>query len=101
MGPTGEKSNIFPSDCDSSFSVPKLTSDSSNWVTFKTRFLYAMAGRDVEGHFDRSNPCPMPPKFSTADESKWTLADQAKNKAHLKLMKDWRHTKNITCAQLT
>src|SRR5882724_5576150 len=60
---------------DTSLSIPKLSLDGLNWVTFKTHFLYAMGGRDVEGHFDGSDKAPPQLTLSTSDESKWTTAD--------------------------
>src|SRR5882724_1470110 len=57
-----------------------------SWSANVTRVL-----QDVTTH-------PKPPKFSIAEESKWTPADEEKNSTHLKSVKNWRH--NVTCAQL-
>jgi len=69
--------------------VAKLSTDGSNWVTFKTWFIYAMAGHNIEGHFDGSEPFPTPPTFSTTDQNKWMAEDEAKHESHLKSIKTW------------
>ena len=80
--------------------VLKLATDGSNWVMFKTWFLFAMAGHDVDGHFDRSDTPPPMPTYSTLDETKWTMADHNKRQAYLSLVKRWKHDEHVTCAQL-
>ena len=55
-------------DKDNLFSVLKLLLDSSNWITFKTCFLFAMEGHNVEGHFDGSKPHLVQPTPSTQDQ---------------------------------
>src|SRR5882724_521364 len=96
MGPGQEQST----ERDTPFSVPKLSSDRSNWVTFKTCFLYSMGSRDVEGHFDGSDLAPPKPTLSMTNESKWMAADIEWNKAYLRSEKKWRHDEKVTCTQL-
>jgi len=98
MGP--DTNSMTTTDRDSLFAVPKLSVDGSNWVTFKTRFIYAMVGHDIEGHFNGSEPFPMPPTFSTTDQDKWTPEDETKHEFHLKLIKNWKRNENISHAQL-
>ena len=98
MGPSQDSYNM--NDKESFWAIPKLAPDSSNWVTFKTWFLFTMAGCDLKGHFDRSNPAPLFPTYSTADESRWTTVDKDKSQAHLPLAKKWKHDEHIACAQL-
>ena len=86
MGPN--TNSMSTTDRNSLFAVAKLSTNGSNWVTFKTKFIYAMAGCDIEGHFDRSEPFPKPPTFSTMDQNKWIAEDEAKNKSHLKSIKN-------------
>ena len=88
MGPNAN--TTYTPDRDSLFAVAKLSADGSNWVTFKTRFIYAMAGRDIEGHFDGSEPFPTPPTFSTMEQNKWTPKDEAKHESHLKSIRTWK-----------
>jgi len=54
MGPSQEHTIEY----EPTFSIPKLSSDGLNWVTFKTHFLFTMGGHDIEGHFDRSETPP-------------------------------------------
>jgi len=91
---------MYTPDRDSLFAVAKLSADGSNWVTFKTRFIYAMAGHDIEGHFDGSEPFPTPPTFSTTDQNKWTPEDEAKHESHLKSIRTWKRNEKIACVQL-
>ena len=98
MGPNAN--TTYTPDRDSLFAVAKLSADGSNWVTFKTQFIYAMAGHDIEGHFDRSEPCPTPPTFSTMDQNKWTPEDEAKHESHLKFIRTWKRNENIAHVQL-
>jgi len=65
MGPSQE----HITEQDTPFSIPKLSSDGSKWVTFKTHFLYAMGGKDIEAHFDGNDKAPPQPTLSTSDES--------------------------------
>ena len=67
MGP-GQDNTM--TDKETLWAIPKLTSDGSNWVTFKTCFLFAMAGHNVDGHFNGSDTAPPVPTFSTLDETK-------------------------------
>ena len=83
------------------WAIPKLAPDSSNWVTIKTRFMFTMAGRDFEGHFDGSEPPPWVPSYSSPDKSRWTTANKEENKTYLPLAKKWKHDENVVHAQLT
>jgi len=47
-----------------------------------------MAGHDLKGHFDGSDPAPPFPTYSTADESRWTAVDKDKSQAYLPLTKN-------------
>ena len=96
MGPGQE----HVTERDTSFSIPKLSPDGLNWVTFKTRFLYAMGSWDVEGHFDRSDLAPPKPTLSMINESKWMVADIEWNEAYLRSEKKWWHDEKVVCAQL-
>ena len=87
-------------DKETLWAIPKLAADGSNWVTFKTQFLFAMAGHDVDGHFDGSDPMPLTPTYSTSDEAKWTAVDWEKSQAYLSLARKWKHDEHIACAQL-
>src|SRR5882724_72987 len=98
MGPNAN--TTYTPDRDSLFAVTKLSTNGSNWVTFKTRFIYAMAGCDIEGHFDGSEPFPTPPTFSTTDQNKWTPEDEAKHESILKSIRTWKRNENIACVQL-
>jgi len=88
------------SDKEPVWAIPKLAPDGSNWVMFKTCFLFAMAGCDIEGHFDQSKTTPLVPTYSTSDEAKWTTTDKDKNQAYLLLARKWRHDEHVACAQL-
>ena len=83
------------SNKDNLFTIPKLSPDGSNWVTFKTHFLFAMAGRDIEGHFDGSDSHPVQPIPSTPDQDKWTAKDRDEHQTHLQLSKKWKHNKSV------
>src|SRR5882672_1152324 len=85
---------------DTPFSVPKLSPDGSNWVTFKTRFLFTMGGRDVEGHFDGSEKAPTQPAFSSPDEKRWTTADKELNTEYLVSARKWQRDEKVARAQL-
>ena len=74
--------------------------DGSNWVTFKTRFLYAMGGRDVEGHFDGSEKTPTQPTLSSPDEKRWTTVDKELNETYLTATRKWQCNEKVACAQL-
>ena len=80
--------------------VPKLAADGSNCVTFKTHFLYAMTGQDVEVHLNRSEIPPTLPKPLGTDPACLTPADKEKIKAHHVAHKKWKHDKNVTQVQL-
>ena len=82
-------------DKETLWAIPKLTSDGSNWVTFKTHFLFAMAGHNVNGHFDRSDTTPPAPTLSTLDETKWTTTDRDRQQTHSLAVKKWKHDKHI------
>src|SRR5882724_7270023 len=71
MGPSQEHTT----EHNTPFSIPKLSLDGSNWVTFKTCFLFTMGGHNIEGHFDG-------------------------NDAYLVAVRKWQHNKKIACAQL-
>jgi len=62
-------------DKETLWAIPKLAANGSNWVTFKTHFLFTMAGHNIEGHFNRSETPPLTPTYSDPDETKWTSAD--------------------------
>jgi len=98
MGPGRDIYNM--NDKEALWAIPKLAPDRTNWVTFKTRFLFTMAGCDLEGHFDGSDPAPLFPTYSIAGESRWTAVDKDKNQAYLALTKKWKHNEHVTCAQL-
>ena len=68
--------------------------------TFKTHFLYAMGGRDIEGQFDGSDKAPPQPTLSTPYESKWTTADRERNEDYLWSKRKWQHNEKVACAQL-
>jgi len=87
-------------DKETLWAIPKLTSDGSNWVTFKTCFLFAMAGCDVGGHFNRSDTAPPTPTLRTPDETKWTTIDRDRQQTHPLAVKKWKHNEHITCTQL-
>jgi len=97
MGPG--KDNTM-TDKETLWAIPKLTSDGSNWVTFKTHFLFAIAGHNVNRHFDGSDTAPPAPTFSTPDEIKWTTADWDKHQAYLLLVRKWKHNEHVAWAQL-
>jgi len=82
------------------WAIPKLTPNSSNWVTIKTQFLFTRAGHNLEGHFDASDPTLPAPTYSTPNEERWTAADREKNLAYLPLARKWKPDKHIACAQL-
>ena len=73
MGPIQDNSNM--NNKETLLGIPKLAPDSSNWVTFKTWFLFTMAGHNLKGHFDGSDSTPPVPTYSTPDEVKWTATD--------------------------
>src|SRR5882672_5121105 len=98
MGPGLDNSNM--TDKESFWAIPKLTPDSSNWVTFKTQFLFAMASRDLEGHFDASDPSPPILTYSSLTEDRWTTVDKDKNLAYLPLARKWKHDEHVTHTQL-
>jgi len=98
MGP--DANTMSTTDRDSLFAVAKLSTNGSNWVTFKTQFIYAMAGHDIEGDFDGSKPFPTPPTFSTMDQNKWTSKDETKHESHLKSIRTWKRNENIAHVQL-
>src|SRR5882724_2082634 len=95
MGPGQDSYNM--NNKESLWEIPKLAPNCSNWVTFKTQFLFTMAGHDLEGHFNRSDPAPLSPTYSTADESRWTTMDKDKNQAYLPLasMMSMSHMLNL------
>jgi len=99
MGPGQDSYNM--NNKETLWAIPKLAPDSSNWVTFKTWFLFTMAGHNLKGHFNGSDPAPLIPTYSMADKSRWTTMDKDKNQAYQPLTKKWKHDKHITCAQLT
>ena len=99
MGPSQDIYNM--NDKETLWAIPKLAPDSSNCVTFKTWFLFTMAGCDIEGHFDGSDSTPPSPTYSTSDETRWTTMDKGKNQAYLPLVRKWKHDEHIACAQLT
>src|SRR5882724_11063723 len=74
--------------------------DGSNWVTFKTRFLYAMGSLDVEGHFDGSEKTPTQPTLSSPDEKRWTTADKELNETYLAATRRWQCNEKVAHAQL-
>ena len=96
MGPGQE----YTIECDTPFSILKLSSDGSNWVTFKTCFLFAMGGHDIEGHFNRSETFPPQPTLSSPDKKRWTVADKEQNDTYIVVVRKWQHNEKITCAQL-
>ena len=81
MDPSEHESSMSTNDKETLWVMPKLTADSSNWVTFKTQFLFTMAGCDIDRHFYGSVPMPPAPTYSTSDEAKWTTADWDKSQA--------------------
>ena len=80
--------------------VPKLATGGYNWVTFKTHFLYTMAGQDMEGHLNGSEVPPTPLTPLGADPAHLTPVDKEKIKAHHVAHKKWKHDKNVTQVQL-
>src|SRR5882672_8849307 len=100
MGPSQDNSTMSTNDKETLWAIPKLAVDGSNWVTFKTWFLFAMAGRDIDGHFDGSDTAPPVPTYSTSDEAKWTTADQDKNQLYLLPARRWKHDEHVAWAQL-
>ena len=96
MGPNREQT----AERDTPFSIPKLSSDGSNLVTFKTSFLYAMGSCDAQGHFNGSEKTPSQPTLSSFDKSKWTVADIEQNEAYLRSERKWWHDKKVACVQL-
>ena len=82
MGPRQDNSTMSTNDKETLWVIPKLTTDGSNWVTFKTQFLFAMAGRNVDGHFDGSDATLPTPTDSTSDDTKWTTMDCDKSQTH-------------------
>src|SRR5882724_1886399 len=97
MGPSQDNTMT---DKEPLWAIPKLTSNGSNWVTFKTRFLFAMAGCNVNRHFDGSDTAPPAPTLSTPDETKWTTTDRDRQQTHSLAVKKWKHDKHVTHAQL-
>jgi len=85
---------------DTPFSIPRLSQDRSNWVTFKTHFLYAMGGCDVEGHSDGSEKTPTQPTLSSPDEKRWTMVDKYLNETYLTAMRKWQCNEKVARAQL-
>ena len=85
---------------DSTFSIPKLSPDGSNWVTFRTRFLFAMDSHDIKGHFDGSTTTPSQPTLSSQDEKRWTVVDKELNDAYLGLARKWQCNKKVAHTQL-
>src|SRR5882724_2840796 len=100
MCPGQYDSTMSTNDKETLWVAPKLTANSSNWVTFKTQFLFAMAGCDINGHFDRSDTPPHIPTYTTLDETKWTMADHDKHQAYLSLERRWKHDEHVACTQL-
>src|SRR5882724_9719985 len=100
MGPGQDNSTTLMSDKEPIWAIPKLAPDGSNWVMFKTCFLFAMAGHDIGGHFNRSETTPLAPTYSTPDKAKWTTMDRDKNQAYLLLVRKWRHDEHVACTQL-
>src|SRR5882724_6468830 len=74
--------------------------DGSNWVTFKTRFLYNMGGHDMEGHFDGSEKTPTQPALSSPDEKRWTTADKELNETYLTVTRKWQCNEKVACTPL-
>src|SRR5882724_8112221 len=100
MGPGQDNTTMSVNIKETFWVIHKLAADGSNWVTFKTHFLFAMAGRDIDGHFNGSDAAPPAPTFSTTDEPKWTTANKDLNQAYLPLVRKWMHDKHIAHAQL-
>src|SRR5882724_3589419 len=100
MGPGQHEPSMPTNNKETLWAIPKLAADGSNWVTFKTQFLFAMAGHDVDGYFNGSDPMPPTPTYSTSDEAKWTAVDWDKSQAYLSLARKWKHDEHIACAQL-
>jgi len=100
MGPRQDNSTMSTNDKETLWVIPKLTTDGSNWVTFKTQFLFAMAGCNINGHFDGSDTSPPAPTYSTPDEAKWTTTDKDKSQAYLPLARRWKHDEHVACTQL-
>src|SRR5882724_4242701 len=96
MGP-GQDQTI---EWDTPFSILQLSQDRSNWITFKTCFLYAMGGCDIEGHFNGSEKTPTQPTFSSLDEKRWTMMDKELNEAYLAETRRWQCNKKVVHAQL-
>src|SRR5882724_5193596 len=94
MGPSQEDTSEPP------FSIPKLSLDGSNWVTFKTHFLFAMGSCNIKGHFHGSETPPTHPTLRSPDEMRWTAADKELNSAYLVVVRKWQRDEKITCAQL-
>ncbi|KAF8573213.1 hypothetical protein K439DRAFT_1376053, partial [Ramaria rubella] len=77
---------------NSLFQVSKLTLDGSNWKTFKTHLMWAMAAWGVLNHLDRTNTQPTPPKTSTP-----TITELANHKTALT---KWDQSKSVAHSQL-
>ncbi|KAF8573856.1 hypothetical protein K439DRAFT_1305447, partial [Ramaria rubella] len=72
--------------------VPKLTSNGSNWVTFKTHVTWAMAARGVLGHLYGTSTYPTPLEASTA-----TATDLAN---HTTALTRWEQSESVARSQL-
>ncbi|KAH9939194.1 hypothetical protein B0H21DRAFT_832411 [Amylocystis lapponica] len=57
----------------SSYAIPKLSSDGSNWITYKTRILNVMRSRGLKRHLDGSARAP-PPALTFPQPTKPTVA---------------------------
>ena len=88
------------SNKDNIITIPKLSQDGSNWVTFKTHFLFAMAAHNIVGHFERSDPHTALPTPSTQDQDKWTTKDQDEHQTYPSLAKRWKHDVFVARDQL-
>src|SRR5882724_435317 len=100
MGPSQHNSTMSANDKETLWVIPKLAADGSNWVTFKTQFLFSMASCNIDGHFNGSDTPPPAPTYITLDETKWTTTDHKKNQAYLSLVKRWKHDEHIAHTQL-
>jgi len=98
MGPRLDHSIM--NDKEPLWAIPKLTPNGSNWVTFKTCFLFAMAGHDVNRHFDGSDSAPQVPPTAPPMRLSGLPPTKIKVKPTYPLVKRWKHNEHVACAQL-
>jgi len=98
MGPIQDNSNWATRKPSG---ISKLSPDSSNWVTFKTRFLFRMASHDLERTLQQKWPTPPIPTYRQQMSPGGPLWTWTKTKLTYLSQRSGSHDEHIACAQLT